>query len=350
MPDQNLGMLNRRNHRGVFLIGAGVLCAVSVTLAGCSGLSKKKDSFAGISQTKQVEPERATNFAECEVAGKAAVQKLAIALATNKTQDQELLDAKNTTKRLRKDIQAADKNIADLETELAKANAQRVKTEEAQSALQQPEQLVESLRTKLDKSSKERNVLKAQIDEAQNDDAQVIEKMLAAASQEAKESKQQIEQLVALIESVETEKSELKQRYVSVQQQAARLDKAVKESRAETGRLNKQVQAALAKADSALKERTQVKQAAAKEAETLRNQLASAKQQISDTQVEAKIARIEFGKRIKKLISAAATQTDTDVNVLKNKLAIANDEIARLKAVRAEKSTSPATQQPAQPQ
>ena len=324
MPDQNLQMPSRRSHRGVFFIGAGVLCAVAVTLAGCSGLSKKKDPFAGNNQTRQVETERATSSVESELARKAAVQKLAIALATNKTQDKELLDAKNTAKRLRKDLQTADKNIADLETRLAKANARRVKAEEAQSAPQQPEQLVESLRTKLDKSSKERNFLKAQLDEAQKDSAQVIEKMLAAASREARESKQQIEQLGARIKSVEGEKGELKQKYIRVQQQAAQLDKTAKESRAESEKLNKQMQAVLVKTSSALKERAQVEQAATKEAEALRAQLKTAKQQISDAQAEVKTARTE--------------------------LAAANDEIARLKAVQVKKSTSSATQQPAQPQ
>ncbi|MGB5213829.1 MAG: hypothetical protein WBN88_09325, partial [Anderseniella sp.] len=68
----------------------------------------------------------------------------------------------------------------------------------------------------------------------------------------------------------------------------------------------------------------QVEQAATKEAEALRAQLKTAKQQISDAQAEVKTARTE--------------------------LAAANDEIARLKAVQVKKSTSSATQQPAQPQ
>jgi chromosome segregation ATPase len=323
MTDQNLRLANRRAHRGGFFIGAGVLCTVAVTLAGCSGLSKKQDSVATVGQTSQVETERA-RFTKSERARKAAVQKLATVRATNTALKKQLLDAKDTAKKLRDEAQAADKDIADLEAELAKVNTQPAKTEKSPSALQQSEQLVESLKTRLDKSSNELSVLKAQLDEAQKDSAQVIEKMLAAASREARESKQQIEQLGARIKSVEGEKGELKQKYIRVQQQAAQLDKTAKESRAESEKLNKQMQAVLVKTSSALKERAQVEQAATKEAEALRAQLKTAKQQISDVRAEAKTARTE--------------------------LAAANDEIARLKAVQVKKSTSSATQQPAQPQ
>ena len=295
MTDQNLTPANCRSHRGIFFTGAGVLCAAAITLAGCSGLSKKKDSFAVTSQTRQVETERA-RFAESERARKAAVQKLAAVLATNKTLKKQLLDAKNTARKFRGEAQAADKDIADLEAELAKANTGPAKAEKTHSALQPSEQMVESLKTRLDKANNERSVLKAQLDEAQNDSAQVIEKMLAAASLQAKES------------------------------------------RAESERLNKQVQAAQAEIDSALdanrivhvlyrqsvKERVQVEQAATKQAEALRNQLATAKRQTSEAQDEAKAALTE--------------------------LATANAEIERLKAVQAETPTSSATQQPAQPQ
>ncbi len=323
MTDQNLKLANRRAHRGGFFIGAGVLCTVAVILAGCSGLSKKQDSVATVGQTSQVETERA-RFTKSERARKAAVQKLATVRATNTALKKQLLDAKDTAKKLRDEAQAADKDIADLEAELAKANTEPAKTEKSPSALQQSEQLVESLKTRLDKSSNELSVLKAQLDEAQKDSAQVIEKMLAAASREARESKQQIEQLGARIKSVEGEKGELKQKYIRVQQQAAQLDKTAKESRAESEKLNKQMQAVLVKTSSALKERAQVEQAATKEAEALRAQLKTAKQQISDVRAEVKTARTE--------------------------LAAANDEIARLKAVQVKKSTSSATQQPAQPQ
>lgn len=291
MTDQNPSLSNRRSHRGVFFTGAGVLCAVAVSLAGCAGLSKKKDSFAARSQTSQVETEQA-RFAKSERARKAAVQKLAIALATNKTLKKQLVGAKHTTKKFRDEFQAADKDIADLEVQLAKASAQPVEPEKTRSALLQSEQLTGSLKTRLDKANNERDVLKAQLDEAQNDSAQVIEKMLAAASLEAKESKQRIEQLGGQKKSVESEKIELKQR--------------------------------LAKADSALKERARVEQAAAKEAEALRDQLTTAKQQTSDAQAAAKIARID--------------------------LSTANAEIARLKAGPVEKPTSSATPQPAQQQ
>ena len=82
--------------------------------------------------------------------------------------------------------------------------------------------------------------------------------------------------------------------------------------------VTKQLQAVQAKADSALKDRTQVEQATAKQAEALRDQLATAKQQVSDAQAAAKAARIE--------------------------LSTANAEIARLKAEPAEKPTSSAAQ------
>ena len=43
MTDQNLRLPTRRNN-GYYFLGAGVLCAVTITLAGCSG-SGKKDPF-----------------------------------------------------------------------------------------------------------------------------------------------------------------------------------------------------------------------------------------------------------------------------------------------------------------
>jgi len=50
MRSQNL-KLPTRTSRGYYLLGAGLLCAIAVTLAGCSGSSKvggKKDPFAGV--------------------------------------------------------------------------------------------------------------------------------------------------------------------------------------------------------------------------------------------------------------------------------------------------------------
>ena len=46
MTDQNLRLPTRRSS-GYYFIGAGVLCAVAIALAGCSG-SGKKDPFAGV--------------------------------------------------------------------------------------------------------------------------------------------------------------------------------------------------------------------------------------------------------------------------------------------------------------
>ncbi|NNJ76015.1 MAG: septal ring lytic transglycosylase RlpA family protein [Anderseniella sp.] len=46
MTDQNLRLPTRRSS-GYYFVGAGVLCAVAIALAGCSG-SGKKDPFAGV--------------------------------------------------------------------------------------------------------------------------------------------------------------------------------------------------------------------------------------------------------------------------------------------------------------
>jgi len=289
MWDQNLNLANRRGHRGGFFTGVGVLCVTAVVLAGCAGLSKKKDSFAARSQTSQIEAEQA-RLAKSERARKSAVQKLARVLATNKTLKKQLADAKNTTRKLRDEFQAADKDIADLEIQLAKAKAQPVEPEKPGSAQQQSGQLVESLKTRLDKASNERDVLKAQLDDAQAESAQVIEKMLAAASREAKQSRAENEKLTG-------------------QTQAAQA-KVVTASES-----NRIVHVLYRKS---VKERAQVEQAAAKQAQALRDQLTTAKQQTSDAQAAAKAARIE--------------------------LATANAEIARLKAAQVEKSTSTTAQ------
>ncbi len=233
MMDQNLNLANRRGHRGGFFTGVGALCVTAIVLAGCAGLSKNKDSFAAPGQASQVEAEQA-RLAKSERARKSAVRKLARVLATNKTLKKQLADAKNATRKFRDEFQAADKDIADLEVQLAKAKAQPVEPEKPRSTLQQSGQSVESLKTRLDKANNERDVLKAQLDEAQKDSAQVIEKMLTAASREAKQSR------------VENEK------------------------------LTEQVQVA------------------AKQAEAMRDQLTTAKQQVSDAQAAAKAARIEL--------------------------------------------------------
>ena len=293
MWDQNLNLANRRGHRGGFFTGVGVLCVTAIVLAGCAGLSKKKDSFAARSQTSQVEAEQA-RLAKSERARKSAVKKLARALATNKTLKKQLADAKNTANKFRDEFQAADKDIADLEVQLAKAEAQPVEPENTRSTLQQSGQqsgqLVESLKTRLDKANTERDVLKAQLDEAQKDSAQVIEKMLTAASGEAKQSRAENEKLTGQVQAAQ-----------------AKVATASESNRIVHVLYRKSV-----------KERAELEQAAAKQAEALRDQLTTAKQQVSDAQAAAKAARIE--------------------------LATANAEIARIKAEPVEKPTSSAAQ------
>jgi len=274
MTDQKLNVANRCGNRGGFFTGVGALCVTAIILAGCAGLSKKKASFAASDQTSQVEAEQA-RLAKSERARKSAVQKLARALATNKTLKKQLADAKNTTKKFRDEFQAADKDIADLEVQLAKA--QSVDPEET-SNTQQSGQLVESLKTRLDKANNERDVLKAQLDEAQKDSSQVIEKMLAAASREAKQSSAENEKLTTQVQTAQAKVA----------------------SAAESNRI---VHVLYRKS---VKERAQVEQAAAKQAEALRDQLTTAKRQTSEAQDEAKAALTE--------------------------LATANAEIARLKA------------------
>lgn len=265
MWDQNLNLANRYGNRGGFFTGVGALCVTAIVLAGCAGLSKKKASFAATEQTSQVETEKA-RLAKSERARKAAVQKLARALANNKTLKKQLADAKNTTKKFRDEFQAADKDIADLEVQLAKAKAQPAESEDSRSAVQQSEQLAANLKTRLDKANIERDVLKAQLDEAQKDSSQVIEKMLTAASREAKQSRAENEKLTGQVQTAQAEVA------------------SVSES-------NRIVHVLYRKS---VKENAELKQAAAKQTQALRDQLAVAKQQISDAQAAAKAARIEL--------------------------------------------------------
>ena len=182
VTDQNLGQPKRRDHRGVFYIGTGVMCAVAVTLAGCTGASKKTGPFAGSSQKKLLEAEQA-KLAKSEKARKIAVRKLSVALTANKAKDRKLRAAQRATRKYRAELQAADKDIADLETRLAEAKASQVKTAGGQSGIQQSEELIESLKARLDKSIKERDVLKAQLEMAQKDAAKPADEMLAETSQ-----------------------------------------------------------------------------------------------------------------------------------------------------------------------
>ncbi|MEM7633819.1 MAG: hypothetical protein AAF299_04620 [Pseudomonadota bacterium] len=289
MTDQNLGQQKRRDNRGVFYIGTGVMCAVAVTLAGCSGTSNKHGPFAGTSQRKLLEAEQA-KLEKSERARKTAVRKLAVALAANKAKHKKLLAAQRAARKYRAELVAAHKDVSNPETRLAEAKASQVKTVEEQSALRQSEQLVESLKTKLARSSKERDALKAQLDEARKEAAKPEGRMLAATPQEEKAAKQRIEQLGARIESVESEKSALKLKCERVLQQAAKLDDELRQSRTKREMLNKKLLASLEKIESISTQHTQAEQAAAKEATALRDQLAKAKQRISEAQAEANSA------------------------------------------------------------
>jgi len=284
VTDQNLTQPKRRDHRGVFYIGTGVMCAVAVTLAGCSDVSKKTGPFAGTSQRKLLEAEQA-KLAKSERALKAAVRKLAVALTANRTKDRKLRAAQRATKKYRAELQAADKDVADLETRLAEAKASRVETGEGQSGVQQSGHLVESLKARLDKSIKERDVLKAQ-----KDTAKPAAEMLAATSPQEKEAKSQSGHSDTPIESAKSQKPVLKQNCERVLHQAAMLDKELIQSRAEREKLNEKLLASLEKMESIAVQHAQEQRAAAIEVETLRGQLVKAKQQNSDARAEAGFA------------------------------------------------------------
>lgn len=285
MTDQNLGLQKRRDHRGVFYIGTGVMCAVAMTLAGCSGASKKIGPFSGTSQRKLLEAEQA-KLAKSERALKTAVRKLARALTVNKAKDEKLRAAQRATRKYRAEFQMADKDIADLETRLAEAKASQGKTGDGQSGFQQSGQLVESLKAKLDKSIKERDVLKAQLEKAQKDTAKPVVEVLAATSQQKKETKQQSGHSGIPTLSLKSENRVVKQNCERVLHQAEQLDKELRQSRAKREELNEKLLASLEKMQSISEQHTEEQQAAAKEVETLRGQLAKAKQQISDARAE----------------------------------------------------------------
>ncbi len=290
MTDQNLELPKRREHRGVYYIGTGVMCAVAVTLAGCAGTSKKHGPFASTSQRKLLEAEQA-KLAKSERALKAAVRKLTIAATANKAKDRKLLAAQSTTKKYHAELQAADKDIADLKTKLAEARTSQVKMGAEESGFQQSAHLIESLKTRLDKSNKERDVLKAQLDKAQKSTSKTVDETLAATSQEEKDAKQRIGHLGTPVESVGSEKRVVNRKCERVLHQAAKLDEELRQSRAERERLNEKLLVSLEKMESISNQHTQEQHAAAKEAETLRDQLAKAKQQVSNAKAEARFAR-----------------------------------------------------------
>lgn len=262
------------------------MCAVAVTLAGCTGASKKTGPFAGSSQRKLLEAEQA-KLEKSERALKVAVRKLARALTANKAKDKKLRAAQRATGKYRAELQAADKDIADLETRLADAKAAQVKTADGQSGFQQSEELVESLKARLDKSIKERDVLKAQLEKAQKDTAKPADGKLAATSRQEKEAKRQIGHSGTPTQSAEGEKRVVKQNCERVLHQAAQLDKELRQSRAKREKLNEKLLASLDRMESISEQHAQEQQAAAKEAETLRNQLEKAKQQIANFHAEA---------------------------------------------------------------
>ncbi len=307
MSDRNLGLSNSRSHRGAFLIGAGVLCAAALALSGCSG-SPQDGLFAGSSHAERLQVER-DKLAKAERARKTAVRRLSAALKANKAKDrklraarravnkyraqvvaadsniaelearltkasaqqvnpddgqstaqaeqladrlkaseQELLAAKQAAKKYRAELEAADKDVADLETRLAEATAPQVETEAARSALKRSEQLVESLKAKLDKTSKERD---------------------------------------ALVKTVVSEKNSLQLSCERAQQRAEQLVKELEESHGERDKLTNQLQVSLAKIDAAVKERADLEQATEKEVKTLRDELALAQQQVSKAEAAA---------------------------------------------------------------
>lgn len=222
-----------------------------MTLSGCSG-SSQDGRFAGSSQTERLEGEW-DKLAKTEQARKAAVRKLSVALKANKAKDsklravrsdvrkyraqiavadnniaeletrlasaaaprdnpdeahstrqseqlaerlkakeQELLAAQEAAKKYCAELQAADHDVADLEIRLAEATAPQAEAEETRSARKRSGELVESLKARLDETSKERDALKTQLDEAQKDVAATVEKMRAAAAEKEKQAKQQV--------------------------------------------------------------------------------------------------------------------------------------------------------------
>ncbi len=257
------------------------MCAVAVTLAGCSGASKKTDTVTRTSQKKLLKAEQA-KLAKSERARKTAVRKLAVALTANKAKDKKLRAAQRATKKYRTELQAADRDIADLETRLAEAKASQVNTGEEQSVPQQSAQLIESLKAELDKSRKQRDVLNAQLEKAQQDTAAPASETLAANSHGEQAAKQRIALSGTPTESVESEKRVLKRNCERALHQAATLDKELMQSRAKSEKLKEKLLVSLDKMESISKQHTRERQVAAKQAEILHQQLEKAKRQIAE--------------------------------------------------------------------
>ncbi len=226
-------------------------------------------------------------------------------------------DASSQVDSLRKELEASNKQIVSLE-----ASSQSSSRE------------AEALRQKLTALQDESQALKAA----------AAKTKAALASTEAlrgdlETTKGQTKALAAERDAAKEEIAELAEVLLTTQRQAEELQDSLSRSLAARKEMGQQLEAALKRAEAQGKALA-VSEASARESEELRRQLAESEQELSRTreelarsQAEVDAARGEISQRIGKLFAVAAEEApDGDVEQLKEMLAAARQEIARLNA------------------
>ncbi len=234
-------------------------------------------------------------------------------------------DAPSQVDSLRKELEASNKQIASLE-----ASSQSSSRE------------AEALKQKLAALQDEAKALKAAVakaetalagGEALREDLETTKGRAKAVAAERDAAKAEIEEIAGVL--------------LKTQQKAEELQDSLSRSLAARKEMGQQLETALTRAEAQAKA-LEASQASAREREALRRRLAESEQErarmreeLARSQAEVEAARGEISQRIGKLFAVAAEgEPGSDIQQLKEKLAAARQEIARLNAALEEQGDS----------
>ncbi|MDJ0944201.1 MAG: hypothetical protein QNJ30_12080 [Kiloniellales bacterium] len=230
---------------------------------------------------------------------------------------------------------AANSEVETLRKELEASNKQIVSLEASGGAAQALEAELASLR-------KESRRLEAAVETAETARAAAearLNESQGGKQDELRELRKTAQALTAERDAAKTEIGKLAKILQTTQQQAQGLQEALSRSQEARKRVGGQLEAALARAEAQGRALAAAKASSAETA-TLRRQLSDTKgemsrirQELTRARAEVDAARGEISQRIGQLIAAAAEkESSPDVVRLKEKLAAAEQEIARLAA------------------
>ena len=247
---------------------------------------------------------------------------------------------------LRKELDASRKEKASLEAAKRDAGREAEALRQKLAALEAEARALEAAAAKAEAAQARAEARLRDAEGGQQGRLQELEKTTAALSEEAvglrkdiEATKRQAAALAAERDAAKQEIAEVAGVLLTTQKQAEGLQDALSRSLAARKQIGEQLEAALARVE-AQGEALAAVEASAQESAVLRKELADSKQELSRireelvrTQAEVEAARGEIAQRIGKLFAVAAEEgPGSDVMQLKEKLAAARQEIARLNA------------------